>query len=167
MTLGETLSLKTPQSEPTLICGDFNHPTVSWTEHGYAFRGDQSKSSPASAKFISDVGNLNLIQKVREPTFTCKRGDSILDLIFTDNDQRIKSIEHGEPLEFHLQGHHILNFKYLVSSGLSKSIKLIANQRITLEKVIIRVYLVTLMNFKTNGFVHLRPWISISVSSYL
>jgi hypothetical protein len=106
-----------------IICGNFNHPTISWTEQGYAFKREQSKCSQTSPKFIDDVGNLNLFQNIRNPTFTSKRGDSILYLIFTYSDQRITCIDHCEPLEFRKQGRHILKFKYLVSSVCIKTKK--------------------------------------------
>jgi hypothetical protein len=56
-----------------IIWGNFKHPTISWTEQESVLRGEQNKCCQASAKFIDEVGNLNLYQKIREPTFTSKR----------------------------------------------------------------------------------------------
>ena len=33
----------TAKFDGVIICGDFNHPGVSWTEQGYAFRGRKAR----------------------------------------------------------------------------------------------------------------------------
>jgi hypothetical protein len=101
-----------------LICGDFNHPAVSWTEDGSPFIDEQSESNSVSAEFVDGVQSLNLVQMVRLPTFIGAEGvltKTIIDLIFADMNQRISSVSHEEPLHIKVQAHHVLSFQYSFS----------------------------------------------------
>jgi hypothetical protein len=112
-----------------LICGDLNHPAVSWPEDGSPFIDVLSTSNSVSAEFVDCVQSLNLVQMVRESTFIGARGvptQTILDLIFTDFNQRISSINHEEPLLVKVQAHHVLLFQYSFSPCIHRNSKVVS-----------------------------------------
>ena len=108
-----------------LICGDFNHPAVNWSDEGHPFIGAEAQNSNISDQFVDSVLNLDLVQMIKEPTFIGRGGiltGNILDLIFTDLNQRVRGIIHDEPLDYKVQGHHVLTFDYYVKSSPIKSV---------------------------------------------
>ena len=108
-----------------LICGDFNHPAVSWSDEGHLFIGAEAQNSNISDQFVDSVLNLDLVQMIKEPTFIGRGGiltGNILDLIFTDLNQRVRGIIHDKPLDYKVQGHHVLTFDYYVKSSPIKSV---------------------------------------------
>ena len=112
-----------------LICGDFNHPAVSWTEEGSPYIDIQSTSNTVSDKFVDCIQSLHLVQLICEPSFIGAGGilaKTIIDLIFTDINQRISSVIHEEPLYINIQAHHVLSFQFAVSPAFNKLSKCIA-----------------------------------------
>ena len=101
-----------------LICGDFNLPSLSWSDVGLPFANILSPGSIISKLYCDVLSSLGI---VRNSTFHKNDQDTntILDLVFTDCSQRIYHITHNEPLQYKSQGHHVLCFYYLVSSKLS------------------------------------------------
>ena len=57
-----------------LICGDFNHPAVSWTEEGSPFYDVHAVENAVSGQFVDCVQSLHLVQMVREPSFIGAQG---------------------------------------------------------------------------------------------
>ena len=98
-----------------LICGDFNHPTIKWTDEGTPYI-DYKGNCTASGRFFENVLiKLKLYQHVKDPTFyNGKENSSILDLIFSDCNDRVNNIIHDESLKLMIQGHHILRFQYVI-----------------------------------------------------
>jgi hypothetical protein len=111
-----------------LICGDLNHTAVSWTEDESPFIDVQSTSKSVSSEFVDCVQSLNLVQMVRESSFTGARGvpsQKIFDLRFTDLNQRISSVDHEEPLLVKVQAHHVLLFQYSFSPTIYRVSKVV------------------------------------------
>ena len=81
-------------SSKTLIVGDFNHPGVDFDGHGVK-AGDGS----VEAQFFSKTQDLFLVQHVTEATrFRQGQRASILDYIFTDEDNVVDNIQYEVPL---------------------------------------------------------------------
>ena len=73
-----------------LVGGDFNYSDISWSnEGGICEKGGRN----SSIEFLDHV-NANLLTQHVAPTFVNKT----LDLILTNDPQRIYSITHGPPL---------------------------------------------------------------------
>jgi hypothetical protein len=67
---------------------------------------------------------------VRESTFIGAMGvptQTILDLVFTDLNQRISSVDHEEPIFIKVQAHHVLFFQYSFSPAIHRNFKVVTN----------------------------------------
>ena len=113
--LSNLLAASKSKCNGVIICGDFNHPTIHWSNSGYPYFPVGFKSNRVSRSFANFVANLQLSQLVSNGTFL--KADfnytSVLDLIFTDMNQRVSCINHEEPFLFNRQGHHVLRFDYV------------------------------------------------------
>ena len=102
-----------------LICGDFNLPSLSWSNEGIPFANTLSPGNIVSKLYCDAILPLGIYQNVKNSTFHKNDTDTntILDLVFSDCSQRIYNISHKEPLQYIAQGHHVLCFDYFVSSS--------------------------------------------------
>jgi len=102
-----------------LICGDFNLPSLSWSNEGIPFANTLSPGNIVSKLYCDAILPLGIYQNVKNSTFHKNDTDTntILDLVFSDCSQRIYNISHKEPLQYITQGHHVLCFDYFVSSS--------------------------------------------------
>ena len=110
-----------------LIMGDFNYSDIKWNELGGSFNGN---GRPTSIEFI-ELLNLNFLsQKVLEPTFV----NNIIDLVITDDPNRIFTIKVGAPLSFTNKNrlHHTLCWDFILNEEINltpkKSEKLLFNK---------------------------------------
>ena len=103
--MNQGLQFITKDRSHVLITGDFNYPEIDW-EDGTSPQETENKATI----FMEAVRDAFLIQHVSEPTHC--RGDQtaiILDLVFTNEDNMITSIDHKAPLG---KSHHqILQFR--------------------------------------------------------
>lgn len=74
-------------------------------------------TSKQADEFSRCIDDLFLHQCVIEPTFQSAKGDqkNILDLILTDNANKVYGIHHHPQLGPTEQGHHILTWNYIIS----------------------------------------------------
>ena len=94
-----------------LIAGDFNFPKINWSSlHGYV--EGQSQAGVLSSKFVETLEENFLAQHVQVPTF----GEKTLDLVITDNPNRIYVVQAGAPLGSTSKNrlHSVLNWEYLL-----------------------------------------------------
>ena len=84
----------------TIICGDFNCPTIHWSNNGFPYFPIGFKSNRVSRSFSSFVAKLQMTQHVHDGTFLTSdvNYNAVLDLIFTDMNPRVSSIHHEEYL---------------------------------------------------------------------
>ncbi len=89
-----------------LIMGDFNHPEIDWTDETSPIDPDHRAS-----RFMEAVRDSYLIQHVKAPThFRGEQKPNTLDLIFTNEDGMVKTVNHLAPLG---KSHHqILTYDY-------------------------------------------------------
>ena len=94
-----------------LCMGDFNYDDVVWDDEGGVCR---AKGKKASLEMLEIIGADYLIQHVHEPTF----GTNTLDLIFTENPNRIFDIKVGPPFNSTDKNklHLTLSFEYNLAS---------------------------------------------------
>jgi hypothetical protein len=119
----EKLSLMIQESKCTglLIVGDFNYPGISWDHSG---QGTIIKEDKLVKNFKDAVEDGLLYQNVTFPTFQ-EKDDSpkrTLDLIFTENKNRIFEIESQPPLGGIKKAHLVLKWKYSLTDSLNDSI---------------------------------------------
>jgi len=74
-----------------VIGGDFNHLNIIWREDGGSF--GKKKGQP-SVELVNCITSNELIQLVKNPTF----GKNVLDLVITDDPDRIFKIDYGPPI---------------------------------------------------------------------
>jgi exonuclease III len=75
-----------------LICGDFNHSDIEWSDLGGKCRDKSGR--PSSLDFLETVNSNFLAQHALEPTFR----KNTIDLILTEDPDRIYSVNTGAPL---------------------------------------------------------------------
>nr|XP_047135243.1 uncharacterized protein LOC124812503 [Hydra vulgaris] len=94
-----------------LICGDFNYANIKWNDE--SFSEIINDSDTTASMFIESFHDCYLHQNVISPSFQVKFGidTNILDLILTDNSNRVYFLEHFPPLGGIDYGHHILKFR--------------------------------------------------------
>nr|XP_047141284.1 uncharacterized protein LOC124816226 [Hydra vulgaris] len=98
-----------------LICGDFNYANIKWNDE--SFSEIINDSDTTASMFIESLHDCYLHQNVISPSFQVKFGidTNILDLILTDNSNRVYFLEHFPPLGGIDHGHHILKFRFGLS----------------------------------------------------
>ena len=97
-----------------MIVGDFNFNCIQWNNGSseLVLSGEDS----IEEKFCDVINDCFLYQHVHEPTF--KRENeftNVLDLIFTDDKNRIATLKTGPLLGNTSQGHVILTWNYIIS----------------------------------------------------
>ena len=81
-------------SSKILLMGDFNYPAIDFVNYGVT-TGEDS----AAARFFNKTQDLFLVQHVTEPTrFRQGQRSSVLDYIFTDEDNVVENIQYEDPL---------------------------------------------------------------------
>ncbi|XP_065678163.1 uncharacterized protein LOC124818192 [Hydra vulgaris] len=95
-----------------LICGDFNYANIKWNDE--SFSEIINDSDTTASMFIELLHDCYLHQNVISPSFQVKFGidTNILDLILTDNSNRVYFLEHFPPLGGINHSHHILKFRF-------------------------------------------------------
>ena len=89
-----------------LILGDISYPTINWTTFGTP----HSKENCAT-KFLTVTQNCFLHQHINNPTdVRPNRAPTLIDLIFTSNNQTINNLSFLSPLSKSL--HNIIKFQY-------------------------------------------------------
>ena len=119
--LAALTSASKSQYDGILICGDFNHPSLSWTNEGLPYINVLSPGNTISKLYCDVILYLGIYQNVKDSTFHKNNNNTntLLDLVFADCSQRIYHISHNEPLQYNSQVHHVLCFDYLVNSKIS------------------------------------------------
>ena len=106
-----------------LICGDFNFKEISWSD----FSG--TSSNCRIEPFLDVVDDLFLFQHITEPTrFIQEETPSLLDLVFTNEQDMINSISYLPPLGN--SGHICIEFELVCYAELRKSENLKYNIRV-------------------------------------
>ncbi len=75
-----------------MVVGDFNYSDIRWDELDGACRRKTGRAS--SIEFLETIDSNFLKQHVLDPTF----GKNILDLVLTDDPDRVFSVNIGPPL---------------------------------------------------------------------
>nr|XP_047141009.1 uncharacterized protein LOC124816049 [Hydra vulgaris] len=98
-----------------LICGDFNYANIKWNDE--SFSEIINDSDTTASMFTESLHDCYLHQNVINPSFQVKFGidTNILDVILTDNSNRVYFLEHFPPLGGIDHGHHILKFRFGLS----------------------------------------------------
>ena len=93
-----------------LVVGDFNFGNICWAGDGLAFEASSNDIHKDNA-FIDMLNDAFLHQSVTEPTFQTVPGDlcGILDLIISENDDRVAELVHLPPLGALKKGHLVLS----------------------------------------------------------
>ena len=91
-----------------LLVGDFNFPHINWNTWSVGTKDNNSKES----QFIETIRDSYLEQIIKQPTrYRCNEKSNVLDLVLTDNDQRIENLEYESPLG--KSDHGVLSFDFL------------------------------------------------------
>ena len=102
-----------------VICGDFNYPYIEWSVNGGVCKG---RGRPASIDFLDTINDCFLTQFVLQATM----GTNILDLVFSDDPDKIYYVAIGPHLSYthknHL--HSTLLFDYHLNSNFKNSSKI-------------------------------------------
>ncbi|CAF1100150.1 unnamed protein product, partial [Brachionus calyciflorus] len=95
-----------------IICGDFNCPKIGW--HSGSFSSCRIEEDSFDNGLLNTLDDCFYVQHVFEPTFQLSNESpkSILDLIITDNSERIYYIDHSPPLGTKNKGHLTLKWNY-------------------------------------------------------
>lgn len=95
-----------------LICGDFNFSNIKWFNDGSCKLVNESDMT--ASNFLDCMKDCFIHQNVLLPTFqVCLGSESnLLDLILSENGNRINCLEHLPPLGGISHGHHVLRFNY-------------------------------------------------------
>ncbi len=114
------------------LCGDYNYSNINWSDEGFGSWIEGTENSAGA--FLECLENLNLKQNVVEPTFQIDLGknSNVLDLILTENENRIFKLEHLPPLGAKTHAHHVLKFSY--STEGSESPKKVEKMRFNYKK---------------------------------
>ena len=93
-----------------LIGGDFNYASIKWYDGFHEIFSDNDEQAK---DFNACLNECYLHQNVINPTFQIKFGveSNVLDLIITENDNRVISINHHPPLGGIEHGHHVISFR--------------------------------------------------------
>lgn len=88
-----------------IIMGDFNLPDIDWNGH--------CRMNRQSARFKELAVELGLTQLVESSTFDNADGHkSLIDLIFTNEPERVGEVRHSAPLGLAKQAHQVLEVEY-------------------------------------------------------
>ena len=104
-----------------LIMGDFNYKLINWSNWSTT-----KNETSNEYKFIEAVKDSYLFQHIKEPTRS--RGtqrENLLDLVFTDDQNRIDNITHTSPLGN--SDHMVLTFNYIVKQDIEYKPKNVYN----------------------------------------
>lgn len=114
-----------------ILCGDFNYPKLKWDEFGNI--SCQSVYQPEGHEFAETVNNFYLHQHVFQATnFDSNfRPLNTLDLIITEDANRIDTVEHNSPLGPAIQSHSVLSFKFWLAQEIKTRI---SNKRHNFKK---------------------------------
>ena len=105
--------IKEVASKPNcIILGDFNYPEINWK---YGVGPEENND------FLETIADNYLTQLVVEPT----RGNNILDLVFTSDENIVDNLEVGEHLSD--SDHNIIRFEIVTSIGRKENSTLIPN----------------------------------------
>ncbi len=105
-----------------IITGDFNYNTIDWSDNECPFSATDNESQ--TNNFIECLEDCFLYQCVSEPTFqkASYESENVLDLIITNDKNKISSIVHTAPLGNVVQGHHLLKCSYLLNEPNSSNV---------------------------------------------
>ncbi len=94
-----------------LICGDFNYSSIYWYE---SYNVLHVENDLQANDFINCLNNCFFHQNIINPTFQVKlRTESnVIDLILTESENKVFSINHLPPLGGLVHGHHVISFNY-------------------------------------------------------
>ena len=82
--------LSKSETNNIILTGDFNFPTIQWSQDDEMNITIASKNIPKQAKSLLNILNdFSLLQCISKPT----RGHNILDLVFTNNQQMINEVK--------------------------------------------------------------------------
>ena len=82
--------LSKSETNNIILTGDFNFPTIQWSQDDEMNITITSKNIPKQAKSLLNILNdFSLLQCISKPT----RGHNILDLVFTNNQQMINEVK--------------------------------------------------------------------------
>ena len=95
-----------------VILGDFNYPDINW---------ETSIGHEENTEFLETIADSYLTQLVEDPT----RGDNILDLVFTSDDNLVENLAVGE--HFGDSDHNIIRFDIITSSKIKENNVFIPN----------------------------------------
>ncbi len=98
-----------------IVAGDFNYPDICWERDGLIYL---KKNSQMSIDFIDTINDNYIEQNVFEPTFQLDDGKStnILDLILSDNSERIRDLTINPQLGDIKRAHYVLKWKFDVEN---------------------------------------------------
>jgi len=115
MKWSEREAVNTKSHSNILIVGDFNYPAIDYLEDHVT-----SGSDSAAATFLDTTPDLLLFQHVEEPTrVRLGQRPSILDYIFTDNENLVDEIMYKDPLG--RNDHVLLEWNLLIETVHAKS----------------------------------------------
>ena len=103
--------------DSVLIAGDFNLPDIFWSPEGF---GSASNSESFESRFLTTLDDCFMSQCISEPTFhrgTNGSYGSVLDLIITDAEDRIRDIEILPPLGCIQSAHSVLKWSFAVGQS--------------------------------------------------
>ena len=112
-TLDHTLCHLTQKSFPNiLLTGDFNLPSISWSDDNYTIQSTPAYGTEVNNKMLDIVNDHSLSQHVHEPT----REDNTLDLVFTTKPDMITDVS----VESGMSDHNLVVFDINLKPSFNK-----------------------------------------------
>jgi hypothetical protein len=98
------------------IAGDFNMPDIEWSTEGI---GSSPRLGSTSESFLLTLEENFISQCINEPTFHKDESGSgsILDLILTDEDERVLDVSYAPPLGKIQMAHAVISWKVAVGGS--------------------------------------------------
>jgi hypothetical protein len=115
-----------------IICGDFNLPSIEWDNNLVGHTNVRASESP-EVSLLESLKDSFFTQNVNFATFIKSNGElgNVLDLVITEDSERILEIKSSAPLGCVNQGHSVLEWEYRLcgESSESKTIPAVLNYR--------------------------------------
>ena len=99
-----------------LVARDFNLPEIDWSSGWSLVRGGDCS---AGFRFAETFDDLYWCQSVCKPTFNRANGhaSNVLDLVLSESDGRVGTVDHGPGLGCKLQAHQSLRWSYQLNDA--------------------------------------------------
>jgi hypothetical protein len=111
--------IKSKKYDSFMLAGDFNYPKIDWNIDAARIDIDEGPER----EFLDMLDDCFISQSVDFPTFQTKTGNftNVLDLILSDNSERVVNVERGPPLGCLEKAHVTLTWEFLLANKVQQT----------------------------------------------